>query len=154
MKAWGDADPRGALLAALAPYREHRPTVCIDSIGIGYYMGQHVRDDGWLVLDVNVGRPAVDKRRFSNWKAELFWGLRDVFTEGDIEIPADAKLISQLSSLRYDYNSRGLVQIESKVAMARRGVRSPDRAEALMLAFASSNRLQLKRGAISSEILL
>lgn len=154
MKAWASADPRGEVLAALAPYQDHNPTICIDSIGIGYYMGQHIRDQGYLVLDVNVGRPAVDKKRFSNWKAELFWGLRDVFVEGDIELPRDEKLISQLSALRYEYNSRGLVQIESKDSMARRGVRSPDRAEALMLAFASSNRLQLKRGAISSEILL
>jgi len=129
-------------------------TVCIDSIGIGYYLGQHLRDDGWLTLDVNVGRPAVDKRRFSNWKAELFWGLREEFVGEEIEIPRDEKLISQLSSLRYEYNSRGLIAIESKDAMARRGVRSPDRAEAVMLAFASSNRLQLRRGAISSEILL
>ena len=154
LKAWQHSDPRGDILAALAPYRDKGVTVCIDSIGIGYYLGQHLRDDGWLTLDVNVGRPAVDKRRFSNWKAELFWGLREEFVGEEIEIPRDEKLISQLSSLRYEYNSRGLVAIESKDAMARRGVRSPDRAEAVMLAFASSNRLQLRRGAISSEILL
>lgn len=155
LKAWAHADPRGDVLAALAPYRDRNLTVCVDSVGIGYYLGQHLRDQGgFLVLDVNVGRPATDKARYANWKAELYWGLRDRFREGSVELPRDARLISQLTSLRYAYNSRGLVQMESKDALARRGVRSPDRAEALMLAFASSNRLQLSRGALSSEILL
>lgn len=154
MKSWSKADPRGEVMAALSVYREKSLTVCIDSVGIGYYMGQHIRDEGYLVLDVNVGRPAVDKRRFANWKAELFWGLRDVFVSNEIEIPVDEKLIAQLSSIRYEYSSRGLVQIESKDSMARRGLRSPDRAEALMLAFASSNRLQLRRGDLSSEIVI
>ena len=38
--------------------------------------------------------------------------------------------------MRYQHNARGQVVIESKDEARKRGVRSPDRAEALMLAFA------------------
>ncbi len=42
----------------------------------------------------------------------------------------------QLASIRYEINPRGQVQIESKDEARKRGIKSPDRAEALMLAFA------------------
>ena len=43
--------------------------------------------------------------------------------------------ISQLASIKYEHNARGQVVIESKDHLKSRGVKSPDRAEALMLAF-------------------
>jgi hypothetical protein len=48
----------------------------------------------------------------------------------------DELTIAQLASIRYELNSRGLIEIESKDKMCERGLESPDRAEALMLAFA------------------
>jgi hypothetical protein len=42
----------------------------------------------------------------------------------------------QLASIRYQINPRGLIEIESKDDLRKRGVGSPDRAEAIMLAFA------------------
>ena len=41
-----------------------------------------------------------------------------------------------ITSIRYEINPRGQVQIESKDQAKKRGIRSQDRAEALMLAFA------------------
>jgi hypothetical protein len=48
----------------------------------------------------------------------------------------------QLASIRY---SRGLIEIEPKDEMRRRGIRSPDRAEAIMLAFGDRTPAALKR---------
>jgi hypothetical protein len=48
----------------------------------------------------------------------------------------DELATAQLASIRYEINPRGLVEIESKDEMRKRGVKSPDRAEAIMLAFA------------------
>ena len=42
---------------------------------------------------------------------------------------------SLLASIRYRHNARGQVMIEGKDDARKRGVKSPDRAEALMLAF-------------------
>ena len=46
--------------------------------------------------------------------------------------------MAQLSTIRHLTDSRGRIAIESKEKARRRGVKSPDRAEALMLALASS----------------
>jgi hypothetical protein len=71
-----------------------------------------------------------------NLKAELYWALRERFRQGDIAGVVDQVTISQLASLRYGHDRRNRVEIESKEDARKRGVKSPDRAEALMLAFA------------------
>ena len=47
--------------------------------------------------------------------------------------PDDDELAAQLGALRYKFTSRGQVLIESKDDMRKRGLPSPDRADALML---------------------
>jgi phage terminase large subunit len=49
-----------------------------------------------------------------------------------IRIPADEKLIAQLTRRRKLYDSRGREKLESKADLASRGVESPDRADALI----------------------
>jgi hypothetical protein len=58
------------------------------------------------------------------------------FEDGDVAGLDDDLILSQLASIRYSHNSRGQVVIESKEQARERGVKPPDRAEALMLAFA------------------
>jgi hypothetical protein len=54
--------------------------------------------------------------------------------------PPDAKLTSQLAALKYGYTSGGQTKVESKEEMRRRGLPSPDRADALALCFAAVSR--------------
>jgi len=133
---WREPDPRGEVVAALAPYRDRLIVLNVDSAGIGYYMAQHLRDQGLNVREVNVGESPSDGEKYRNLKAELYWGLRMRFQSGDVGGLVDDLAISQLASIRYGHNSRGQVQIESKDDARKRGVKSPDRAEAIMLAFA------------------
>ena len=53
----------------------------------------------------------------------------------------DEKTIGQLAGIRYKHNARGQIQIESKDDARKRGVKSPDRAEAVMLAYVSDSDL-------------
>lgn len=135
MKAWSGSDPRGAVVAALQPFKEKGVRVNVDSVGIGYYLARHLRDAGFRVSQVNVGRASRDKERFANRKAELYWGLRQRIEDGHLAGLTDDRAISQLASIRYRHNARGQIVIESKDDMRRRGVKSPDRAEAIMLAY-------------------
>lgn len=137
--SWRGADPRGDVLAALLPYKERLQTVNVDSVGIGYYMLKHLGDAGLPVLGVNVGEAASDTEKFVNRKAELYWGMRQRFQAGDVAGLTDETAIAQLAGIRYSHNARGQVVIESKDDARKRGVRSPDRAEAIMLAFAGSD---------------
>jgi phage terminase large subunit len=133
---WPQEDPRGEVLAALRPYKARLKTVNVDTAGIGYYLGKHLEDGGFKVAHVNVGETSADPERYKNQKAEYYWGLRLRFQDHDIAGAFSETTVSQLAGIRYKLNARGQVEIESKEDARKRGVRSPDRAEALMLAFA------------------
>ena len=114
--------------------------VVVDEVGIGAGVVDRLREQGYRVQGVNVGMAARDSDHFANLRAEGFWNLRQLFLEGGVEIPSDNELVGQLAGLRYTFNSLGRVIIESKEDMRRRGAASPDKADAMMLAFLSSNR--------------
>ncbi len=139
MIAFPQQDPRGELVAALLPYQGRLELVNVDSAGIGWYLAQHLAEF-FPVQPVNVGTAPSDSERYVNLKAEVYWGLRMRFEAGDVAGIQDEKTIAQLSSLRYQHNARGQVVIESKEEARKRGVKSPDRAEAVMLAFAQIQR--------------
>lgn len=136
LRAWAGRDPRGDVLAALLPFKAQLKTVNVDAVGIGYFMAQHLRDHKLPVTEVNVGQAAKDPGKYSNLKAELYWNFRLRAMSGDLAGLADDKAIAQLSGIRYSHNSRGQIVMESKEDARKRGVKSPDRAEAVILAFA------------------
>jgi len=78
--------------------------------------------------------PAIDKEKFLNRRAELYWLLSKRFTDGKISIPDDRKLISQLADIRFTYK-QGKMAVEMKEEMRSRGSKSPDRADMLALLF-------------------
>lgn len=79
-----------------------------------------------------------------NLRAEGYWTMRKRFISGSIGIPADNQLVGEMSALRHDYDSQGRIKMESKDDICKRNIPSPDKADALMLAFlAPSRRLKL-----------
>jgi len=135
--AWQTADARGDVCAFLGEFRERLEDVNVDSIGIGYHFGLHLEDQGFPVMLINVGEASREPEKFANAKAEFYWGLRMRLEAGDVSGLDDETTISQLAGIRYRHNPRGQIQIESKEESRKRGVKSPDRAEATMLAFAN-----------------
>ena len=95
-----------------------------------------------------------NKDMFSNIKAQAWWMVRERFYKtwraiefGDtypvdelISISGSLKdleyLKAELSRPRVDYDNNGRVKVESKKDMAKRGIPSPNRADALIMAFA------------------
>lgn len=138
LEAWPDPDPRGELIQRLMPYKDYLENVNVDSAGIGYYLARHLEDEGYPVSDVNVGESPEDKEHFFLLKAELYWGLRLRFEAGDVNGLDDDVAKGQLTTIRWKPNPRGQTVIESKADAKARGIKSPDRAEGIMLAFAKS----------------
>ncbi|MCH7982640.1 MAG: hypothetical protein IIC28_01590 [Chloroflexi bacterium] len=118
--------------------RKYSPgAIRIDEIGIGAGVIDRLRElKVPHVEGVNVARRAGNPEHFSNLRAELFDGLRERFQDRRMSIPGDPELISQLASIRYSFTSSGQMRIEDKDDLRARGERSPDLADALMLAFA------------------
>ena len=122
--------------------KEHKPSaVNVDVVGIGAGVVDRLAEiqgesgDTHFVNGVNVGAASSDPEKYVNLRAEAFWNLRGIFRDGVIALdPEDDELKEQLLSLRYQYDSRGRLQIEKKSDAKKRGVESPDRADAVMLA--------------------
>lgn len=112
--------------------------VRVDGVGVGAGVVDQLVEQGVDVLDMQSGAAAQDPEHFANARAEWWWAVRERFEQGDIDIdPADEDLAAQLGAIRYKYTARGQVLIESKDEMRKRGLPSPDRADALMLTAAA-----------------
>ena len=126
--------------------RRHSPAaVRVDEIGVGAGVVDRLRELGTQgVTGVNVAQRASRPEHFANLRAELYDGLRERFQQGRIAIPDDQALVAELASLKYSFTSSGQVRLEGKEDLRSRGLPSPDRADALMLAFASAARRAYK----------
>lgn len=87
------------------------------------------------IFGVNFGERARDSEIFENRRAEMWWGMRDWLDDAPNRIVPDAALQSDLSAPQPDIHSSGRKLLESKKAMKKRGVRSPDGGDALALTF-------------------
>lgn len=124
--------------AILSMHGHDRVPAMIDAVGIGAGVFDELRKRGLPVIDFNAGEKAFEPDRFVNRRAEVFWTLRERMEAGEIDLdPDDKELRSQLSRLKYRQVSGGRVQIESKDDMRKRGVKSPDRADAAAMALAA-----------------
>lgn len=121
----------------VATIREAGASVAkVDEIGIGRGVVDRAKEQDRPVVGVNVGQAASDSEAFANLRAEGYWGLRERFQAGEIDLdPDDDDLAAQLVDLKYKRTSSGKIQIESKDDIRRRGRPSPDDADAVMLAF-------------------
>ncbi len=133
---FADKDPRGKVVMALAEYGPRVEYVNVDSTGLGFFFGHHIKDQGYKVNFLNAQDPAAEPLRFANLKSEIAWNLREQLEAGHVAGIRDETTISQLSTLQWRPDNRGRIEVESKDELRERGLRSPDRAESLMLAFA------------------
>ena len=61
--------------------------------------------------------------------------LRDMATAGTLHLPDDSTLIGQLTTRKYIFSGApAKLKLESKEVMKKRGLTSPDRADAVALA--------------------
>ncbi len=125
-------------------YREHAPeTINVDADGMGAGVVDRLTEQRLPVEEIHGGGRAYEHERFANLKAEIYWGFRDRLIAGDIALPDDLELRAQLTSCTYKIRSSGQIEITSKDEMKKNGLRSPDRAEALIYAFAPSSEVQM-----------
>lgn len=126
-----------------------RVRVKIDSNGVGWGVASLLQSWGVEgrhkaeVVPVNVSERAADPHRFSGQRAEMWWNARGLLqpqvlddgrSQQEIRLDVDRLTLAQLAGPNYKSDSGGRIAIERKADMKRRGVASPDRAEAILLA--------------------
>lgn len=106
----------------------------MDIVGVGAGPYDRLREQSLPVVAFNAAERACEPERFANRRAEAYWTLREDMENGVVDLdPLDDVLASQLQSMRWKVDSRGRILIESKDDMRRRGLPSPDRADAVVM---------------------
>jgi len=114
----------------------------VDVIGIGRGVVDRGLELELPFIGINVGERPSEPERFANLRAEYYWKLRERFESGQIVMEEDDEdTAAELVELKYKRLSNGKIEIESKQQMKNRGVPSPNRAEAMMLAFAEPKKV-------------
>ena len=109
----------------------------VDTVGVGHGIALHLADLQFDVRGFKAGTVAMDREQFLNAKAESYFRLRDMYKADYIShVPEalDEDCEAQLSAIEYRELSRGQIQVEPKDDARKRGVPSPDRAEAEVMA--------------------
>lgn len=107
----------------------------VDEGGVGGGPKDMLRDDGYPVRGIQFGESADDKATYAR-KREEMWGRMKLWLSEGGTIPDDRGLIEDLTGPEYDILPSGQVKLESKKDMKKRGLASPDAADALALTFA------------------
>jgi len=118
----------------------HPRLIKVDGIGIGKGVVDALGEDGYPVLAIIGGaRPRDEDGGYLNVRAEIYWNLRKLLQESKICLPDHPETINELGTVRYSQTASGrVIQIEAKTVLKKRLGRSPDRADALVYAFAYS----------------
>ena len=110
----------------------------IDIGGLGAGVVDRLHELGYytVVTGVNFGERAIKSERYVNKRAEMWGEMGNWLKEGHCSIPSNDELHADLVGPQYGYDSAGRMKLESKDDMMKRGLRSPDGADALALTFA------------------
>ncbi len=117
--------------------------VHIDDIGVGGGVTDQLNaiksenHEHYSIWGVNVSLPSNYPDKFVNLRAEAYWRLRQQFNDRAIALPNDPELLAELAGIRYFFDSKGRIGIESKDDYKKHSNgKSPDKADAVMLLYA------------------
>ncbi len=130
-----------AARVAAAYLRCRATVVMVDSGGVGGGVADRLRMMQIPVMDVDFGSKATneDGVKCANKRAEIWKRMRDWLTGGAVPAQvqgSDITLVDDLTAPRYGMNTRDEILLEGKADMRRRGVKSPNLADALACTFA------------------
>lgn len=120
----------------LASHEDRPARIVVDVIGLGAGVADRLRELGLPVTGLNVGERPANRARYRNLRDELWFRGREWLEAGDAILPPDTALIAELTAPHYSFSSSGQIEVESKDEMKRRGLASPDLADAFLLTFA------------------
>jgi phage terminase large subunit len=125
----------GQVALAIESWRPDAVFVDVDGVGGGVV--DRLTDLGHDVIGIHFGsRPLRAQPKMANRRAEMWWQMAEWVRDGGC-IPNDAELMAELTAPTYRFDSKGSVQLEPKEDLKKRGLPSPDKADALALTFAA-----------------
>ncbi|MEU3851730.1 hypothetical protein [Streptomyces sp. NPDC029554] len=128
--------------------------VKVDSIGIGFGVIGELRNlagqgkHSAQILGVNVGEKSSQPDKFKNLRAEIWWEIARGLSERqgwDLSAADNADTtVAQLLEPLWEVDAQGRIFVEPKDEIRKRLGRSPDNADALLLAYYSGARTRVR----------
>jgi phage terminase large subunit len=152
IRVWGGVDLMQTAGKVVALYNELEPSrrpdeILIDVIGLGAGVTDRLRELGLPARGVNVSETASVGETYRNLRTELWFKAKEWLAARDRALPrcgpacgndcVHEQLASEMALLRFGYTSGGKLAAEPKSEVKKRGHKSPNVADALMLTFAS-----------------
>lgn len=143
VETWSNLDAVQTAGRVVQKYRSKMfDCVAVDVIGFGAGVFDMIRNSGVPCVAVNVGEAPAVEGRFNKLRDEVWWKVRQWFAEDGASISSAIlqkdlnALIADIQDIRYEYNLKNLIKIESKDEMKKRLGFSPDIGDALCCTFA------------------
>jgi phage terminase large subunit len=143
-KTWQGLDLMQLTGAIVNEAKIDKPTeICVDSIGLGSGVADRLREVGptlklvYAVRDVNVSEASAMNPQAAKLRDELWLSVKEWLNTRSCKLPLMEDLRQELVAPTFTFTSAGKIKVEGKPEMKRRGMRSPDIADALCLTFAS-----------------
>jgi phage terminase large subunit len=142
MRHWSGEDLMGTVGRIVHEANMDKPAeICVDSIGLGGGVADRLRELGFNVRDVNVSESNALNQSAYRLRDELWIAAKDWLETRAVKLPKDDDLRAELIAPTYAFASNGKIKVESKSELKKRGMRSPDLADALCLTFAGQGAL-------------
>jgi hypothetical protein len=138
-REWYGLDTMQVAGMIAAEYRDSREKpwcINVDVIGIGAGVVDRLEELGLPVRGINVAESASASIKYMRLRDELWFLGREWLEARDCRLAEDDELVGELVTAKYKIESSGKIKVESKDDMKKRGVASPNRADAWLLTFA------------------
>jgi phage terminase large subunit len=134
VRAWREANEMAAIGEFIQLFQREglkAEEIYGDNCGAGKPMIARFHEVGWFINRFNAGESAFNDREFINRGAEVWEMAGREIGKGAVIIPDDSATRAQLVSRKRLVDSKGRFKCEAKDDMRKRGVKSPDRADAV-----------------------
>lgn len=105
----------------------------VDDTGVGGGVTDQLSSNGYNVIPVNFGGKASYPDKYPNIISEAWFYMQGIMK--DISLVQNNELLMELTTREWVMDSKGRRGVESKDSYKKRGYRSPDKADATILAY-------------------
>lgn len=136
--------------------RKHIDDFVVDSVGVGTGVAGVLLDRGYTVVRYKGGSASSNSKLWRNRRVQSYLVARDALREGRISFADDAfppedphyaeELMAQLCSIRRVEANDRIEDIQTREQMRQAGIPSPDRADSLIMQFATQAPATSTRG--------
>lgn len=140
VKAWQERDTVQAARQFIRLFEEHglKPgQIFGDADGLGTGFVCQMAEEGWHINRFHGGQAAKDSDEYANLIGEVWHTATQAIHRGEIHLgDLDRMTYDQITTRKSEWNAQGKLRIEDKEKMRKAGLKSPDRADALLACIA------------------